>query len=50
MRALTADRRAYTSIVFALFAAVLTIGMLSATKGIKNTMVAAINKQAPIRY
>lgn len=50
MMSLARNRRASTSLMFAVFAAVLTVGMLHASKAVKSTMVAAITKQAPIRY
>jgi hypothetical protein len=50
MMTLASNRRASTTLLFAVFAAVLTLGMIQASKSVKNTMVAAIHKQAPIRY
>ncbi len=50
MKTLVSNRRASTSLLFAVFAAVLTMGMIQASKAVKTTMVAAIHKQAPIRY
>jgi hypothetical protein len=50
MRAIAADRRANASLMFAMFAAVLTLGILSLSKGVTHTMIAALNKQAAIRY
>lgn len=50
MTSLARNRRASTSLLFAVFAAVLTLGIIQASKSVKATMVAAIHKQAPIRY
>ncbi len=50
MTSLANNRRASTSLLFAVFAAVLTIGIMQASKQVKTTMVAAMNKQQPIRY
>jgi hypothetical protein len=50
MTTLMHSRRGSTAIMFALFAAALTIGMMSVAPKIHQTMMAAINKQAPLRY
>ena len=44
------SRRASTSLMFAVFAAVLTIGVMTMSRQIHNTMVAAINKSMVIHY
>jgi len=44
------SRTGSTTVMFAAFAAVVAIGILSMAKPVSRTMMAAIHKQAPIRY
>ncbi len=44
------SRTGSTTVMFAAFAAVIAIGLLSLAKPASRTMIAAIHKQAPIRY
>ena len=50
VRRLIESRAGSTTVMFAAFAAVLAIGVLSLSKPVSKTMMAAINKAAPLRY
>lgn len=50
MRTMISSRRASTTLMFAVFAAVMTLGVMSFSKQVKHTVTAAITKQAPLRY
>ncbi len=50
MSQILTSKRASTTLWFAVFAAMLTIGVMTLSKRIQHTMVAAVNKQAPLRY
>ena len=50
IRRLIASPTGSTTVMFAAFAAVLSLGVMSMSKTASKTIMAAINKTAPIRY
>lgn len=50
MRRMIDNRRGSTTIMFAAFAAVLTIGVMMLGKSAGSGMIASLNKQPAIRY
>ena len=49
-RRMIGSRTGSTTVMFAAFAAVLSLGVMSLSKSASQHMMAAINKQAPLRY
>lgn len=50
MRALAAHRRANTTVMFAMFAAMITLSVMSLSQHAKDTVLAAIGKQITLRF
>ena len=49
-RRMIGSRTGSTTVMFAAFAAVITMGVMSLSKSASQHMMAAITKQAPLRY